>query len=74
MGRLKGAAGRWAPGMVMDWVPLAPERVAEVGYTQLDGRRLRHPARFVRWRPDREPASCRLEQLDVEPPLVERIL
>jgi ATP-dependent DNA ligase len=66
MGRLKGAAGRWQPGMTMDWVPVAPERVCEVLYTQLDGYRLRHPAKFKRWRPDREPRSCRLDQLDVE--------
>jgi len=65
MGRLKGAAGRWMPGMTMDWVPLTPERVAEVAYTQVDGRRLRHPAKFRRWRPDRGPRSCRTEQLDV---------
>jgi ATP-dependent DNA ligase len=64
MGRLKGAAGRWRPGMPMDWIPLAPTRVCEVRYTQVDGRRLRHTARFVRWRPDREPRSCMLEQLD----------
>ena len=63
-GRLKGAAGRWEPGMTMDWVPLAPERVCEVAYTQLDGHRLRHPAKLVRWRPDRDAASCRIEQLD----------
>jgi ATP-dependent DNA ligase len=68
MGRLKGAAGRWTPGMTLDWVPLAPERVAEVSYTQVDGRRLRHPAKLVRWRPDREPASCRIDQLDSPPP------
>src|SRR4051812_34539849 len=64
MGRLKGAAGRWQPGMTMDWVPIAPERGCEVAYTQVDGHRLRHPAKLVRWRDDREPASCRLEQLD----------
>ncbi|HEV2786236.1 MAG TPA: ATP-dependent DNA ligase [Solirubrobacteraceae bacterium] len=64
MGRLKGAAGRWQPGMTMDWIPIAPQRVCEVRYTQVDGHRLRHPARFERWRPDREPHSCRLEQLD----------
>ncbi|HEX2105429.1 MAG TPA: ATP-dependent DNA ligase [Solirubrobacteraceae bacterium] len=74
VGRLKGAAGRWAPGMVMDWVPLAPERVAEVRYTQVDGRRLRHPARFVRWLPDREPASCRADQLDVEARAADEVL
>jgi ATP-dependent DNA ligase len=64
MGRLKGAAGRWVPGMTMDWVPLRPELVAEVSYTHVDGHRLRHPARFVRWRPDRDPSSCLLDQLD----------
>jgi ATP-dependent DNA ligase len=62
-GRLKGAAGRWRPGMAMDWIPLAPVLVAEVAYTQLDHGRFRHPARFRRWRPDREPASCGFGQL-----------
>jgi ATP-dependent DNA ligase len=68
MGRLKGAAGRWRPGMSLDWLPVAPVRVAEVAHDQLDGTRFRHPARFVRWRPDREPGSCRLEQLDADVP------
>src|SRR4051794_15649570 len=67
IGRLKGAAGRWQPGMTLDWVPLAPRRVCEVAYTQMDGHRLRHPAKLVRWRPDREPRSCLVEQFDVEP-------
>jgi ATP-dependent DNA ligase len=63
-GRLAGAAGRWTPGeMALDWVPLAPERVCEVAYDQLDHERLRHPARFRRWRPDRVPSSCTLDQL-----------
>jgi ATP-dependent DNA ligase len=63
-GRLAGAAGRWTPGeMALDWVPLAPERVCEVAYDQLDHARLRHPARFRRWRPDREAHSCTLDQL-----------
>jgi len=74
MGRLKGAAGRWLPGMTMDWVPVAAERVCEVAYTQVDGHRLRHPAKFRRWRPDREPASCRVDQLDVESPPAGRVL
>jgi ATP-dependent DNA ligase len=49
--------------MALDWVPLAPERVCEVAYDQLDHGRLRHPARFRRWRPDRDPSSCTLDQL-----------
>ena len=63
LGRLRGAAGRWAPGMVMDWTPVAPELVAEVTYDQVDEQRLRHPARFVRWRGDRDARSCTLDQL-----------
>lgn len=65
-GRLRGAGGRWAPGMSLDWVPLAPVRVCEVAYDQRDGIRLRHPARFRHWRPDRDPASCTLDQFDAD--------
>jgi len=64
LGRLLGAAGRWVPGeMALEWVPVAPDLVAEVAYTQVDGFRFRHPARFRRWRPDRDPRSCALDQL-----------
>jgi ATP-dependent DNA ligase len=68
LGRLLGAAGRWTPEeMVRDWIPLRPLRVCEVAYDQLDDHRFRHPARFRRWRPDRDPRSCTLDQLDVAP-------
>ncbi len=71
VGRLGGSAGRWDPReMALDWTPIRPERVAEVGYDRLDGLRFRHPARLVRWRPDREPASCTFDQLAVAPPAV----
>jgi ATP-dependent DNA ligase len=64
IGRLKGAAGRWAPQeMSLDWIPVAPVQVAEVSYDHIDARRLRHPARFRRWRPDREPGSCTFAQI-----------
>jgi ATP-dependent DNA ligase len=63
LGRLKGSAARWTPEMEHDWVPIRPERVAEVGYDQVDVDRFRHPARFHRWRPDRTADSCRLEQI-----------
>jgi ATP-dependent DNA ligase len=64
IGRLKGAAGRWTPDMAMDWVPLRLDRVCEVAYERFDVDRLRHPARFVRWRPDRDPITCTFDQLD----------
>jgi ATP-dependent DNA ligase len=63
LGRLPGSAARWTPEMEHDWVPLRPERVLEVGFDQVDVDRFRHPARLVRWRPDRDAASCRLDQI-----------
>lgn len=68
VGRLAGAAGRWDPAvMSLDWSAVAPERVVEVAYDRLDGLRLRHPARLVRLRRDRDPRSCSLEQLAADP-------
>ena len=63
LGRLKGSAGRWTPEMGQDWLPVRPERVVEVGFDQVDGDRFRHPARLVRWRPDRTASSCSLDQI-----------
>ena len=76
MGRLKGSAGAWDPAtMAMDWVPLRPELVCEVGYDQVDATgRWRHPARFLRWRPDRDPASCTFDQLAFSPPALADVL
>jgi ATP-dependent DNA ligase len=64
MGRMKGAAARWTPEMGLDWVPVSPVLVCEVAYDRLDGDRFRHPARFRRFRPDRDARSCTFEQLE----------
>lgn len=66
--RLPGGVSRWSGDRDLSWVPLRPERVCEVAYNQLQGNRLRHAARFLRWRPDRDPASCRYDQLDTPVP------
>jgi len=55
---------RWNPGKELSFVPLRPERVVEVRYDHLEGRRFRHTAQFLRWRPDREPRSCTYAQLE----------
>jgi ATP-dependent DNA ligase len=55
---------RWNPGKTLSFVPLRPERVLEVRYDHLEGRRFRHTAQFVRWRPDRDPRSCTYAQLE----------
>jgi ATP-dependent DNA ligase len=54
---------RWNPGKSLSFVPLRPERVLEVRYDHMEGSRFRHPPQFVRWRPDRDPASCGYAQL-----------
>jgi ATP-dependent DNA ligase len=64
-GRLPGAQSRWNAGKDLSWVPIRPERVAEVTFGQLQSGRFRHGVQFLRWRDDREPASCRYDQLDV---------
>jgi len=55
---------RWNPGRERGFVALAPERVVEVRYDHMDGGFLRHPATFLRWRPDRDAASCTFAQLE----------
>jgi ATP-dependent DNA ligase len=67
--RKPGATSRWNAGKDLSWVPIRVERVAEVTFGQLEKRRFRHGVSFVRWRPDREPSSCRYEQLDVAAPV-----
>ncbi|WP_405989476.1 ATP-dependent DNA ligase [Streptomyces sp. NBC_00986] len=63
--RLPGAPSRWSGKKDLSWVPLRPERVAEVAYDHMEnGARFRHTARFRRWRPDRTPESCTYAQLE----------
>ena len=62
-GRMPGALSRWNAQKDLSWEPLRAERVAEVRYEHLAAGRFRHTARLVRFRPDREPASCTYAQL-----------
>lgn len=75
-----GEPSRWNSAADKRWIPVRPEKVAEVAYDQMEGdggrersdggnepglQRFRHAVKFVRWRPDRDPASCTFDQLDV---------
>jgi ATP-dependent DNA ligase len=66
--RMPGATSRWSQGKDLSWEPLRIERVCEVKYDHLQGDRFRHAATFLRWRPDKRPADCRYDQLEVTPP------
>ena len=62
------AAAAGTPRKDLSFVALRPERVVEVRYDYLEGARFRHPPQFVRWRPDRDPASCGYAQLEQPAP------
>jgi len=66
--RMPGGSSRWNRGKDLSWEPLRIERVCEVKYDHLQGDRFRHAATFERWRPDKRPAECRYDQLEVTPP------
>ena len=55
---------RWSGGRDLQWVALRPELVIEVGYDHASAGRIRHGARFRRFRDDKEPRECRFESLD----------
>lgn len=62
--RVPAMPNRWSGGKnAATWVPLRPELVVEVTCENVSGWRFRHPARFVRWRPDKDPADCSMDQL-----------
>ena len=65
-GSAPGGASRWNRGRTTEWVALRPDLVAEVIYDQVTGGRFRHGTTFHRWRPDKAPAQCTMDQLEHE--------
>lgn len=69
-----GAGHPWADGEERatveeggrHWIPVEPCRVCEVEFGLTQGIRFRHPPKFLRWRPDREPESCSTAQLSFQ--------
>lgn len=62
-GRSPGGPSRWTGGRDTSWVSIESELVCEVGFDRMLGGRFRHAATFLRWRPDRKPASCTFDQV-----------
>ncbi len=62
-GRAPGGPSRWNKGEEKPWFPLRHELVVEVQFDHASAERIRHGATFVRWRPDKSPDSCTIEQL-----------
>jgi len=66
--RKPGGYSRWSAGKDLSWQPLRIERVCEVKYDHMQGRRFRHATTFLRWRPDKSPRDCTYDQLEVTAP------
>ena len=69
-GKVAGGLSRWNAAKDLSWHPLRAELVCEVKYGGvLDGRFRPGVTQFLRWRPDRDPASCTFDQLELPPPV-----
>ena len=62
-GRRPGSISRWSAELKETHL-ISPMLVCTVGYEHMEGTRFRHTTRFLRWREDRDPASCTFEQLE----------
>jgi ATP-dependent DNA ligase len=62
-GRMPGGPSRWTGGRDTSWVPVEPKLVCEVAYDHMQGDRFRHAATFLRWRPEKPPKDCKLDQV-----------
>jgi ATP-dependent DNA ligase len=65
-GDAPGGPSRWSTERTGEWQPLRHELIAEVRYDHVTGNRFRHGTKFLRWRPDKAPGQCRMDQLQPE--------
>jgi len=65
--RKPGMKSRWNANKDLSWEPLRVERVCEVSFDHMQGRRFRHSTHMKRWRPDKQPKDCTYAQLEVTP-------
>ena len=65
-GNRPGGPSRWSTERSGEWEPLATKLVVEVQYDHFSGGRFRHGTKFLRWRPDKAPRQCTMEQVERE--------
>jgi ATP-dependent DNA ligase len=74
-GRAPGGPSRWSTERTGEWEPLAPKLVVEVRFDHVSGGRFRHGTALLRWRPDKAPKQCTMDQiLPQESGGIERLL
>jgi ATP-dependent DNA ligase len=62
-GSAPGGPSRWSTKRSTEWQPLDPRLVAEVQFDHFTGGRFRHGTKFLRWRPDKKPKDCTIDQV-----------
>ncbi|HEX8171262.1 MAG TPA: ATP-dependent DNA ligase [Thermoanaerobaculia bacterium] len=61
--RVPGGPSRWATAKSGEWTPVRPKLVCEVEFDYFSQGRFRHGSKFLRWRPDKAPEQCTMEQV-----------
>jgi ATP-dependent DNA ligase len=63
-GKAPGGPSRWTrDARDTEWFPLKPKLVGEFQYDHFSGGRFRHGTKFLRWRPEKKPEQCTMEQI-----------
>jgi ATP-dependent DNA ligase len=63
-GNAPGGPSRWSTERTGAWEPVAPKIVVEVAYDHFTGGRFRHGTKLLRWRPDKDPRQCTMDQVE----------
>jgi ATP-dependent DNA ligase len=63
-GQAPGGPSRWSTKRSAEWQPLRPKLVVEVQFDHASGGRFRHGTRLLRWRPDKDPRQCTMDQMN----------
>jgi len=66
-GKAPGGPSRWSTKRSAEWQPVRPIHVLEVCYDHVSSDRFRHGTKILRWRPDKKPSQCRMDQLGQAP-------
>jgi ATP-dependent DNA ligase len=63
-GKAPGGPSRWTrDDRDTEWIALKPKLVGEFQYDHFSGHRFRHGTKFLRWRPEKKPEQCTMEQV-----------
>jgi ATP-dependent DNA ligase len=62
--RGSGEPSRWSQDRDLEWIALRPELVVEISFDHMSNGRIRHNAKVLRWRDDKPPEACTVDQLD----------